>query len=260
VTQAYDYLARGDTEGAVKAASAALRDQPLDLSTRLLLIDLFCINADWDRAARQTDVLESLNLVPAGVPESYRLLCRAERQRAEFAATGAPAPVWMVEPPGWAADHFAGLERLRAGSPDEAKLLLDRSEAARPDVTGRLGDRAFEGFRDLDDALGPLLEVVTQQGLTYAAWEDVRYLDVAPPAAARDFLWAPARLALKQGPIGKVYLPALYLGSAAGPDGTVRLGRETRWRDLGGGLAAGLGLKMFLTGDDAVSLFELRVA
>lgn len=256
--QAHDHLALGQVDRAMEEAAAAVRNRPMDLDARLLLLDLYCLNARWDRAANQLDVLESLeNFSQAGLA-SYRVLIEAERARASFAETGDPAPRWIVEPPSWAADHLAALERLREGDPEGARVLALRSEEARPTLRGTMGDLAFEGFRDLDDTLGPFLEVVTQQGLSYAPWEDVRFLDVAPPRIVRDLLWAPARLALNQGPIGKVYLPALYLGTAAAPEGALRLGRETRWRDLGAGLLAGVGLKMFLYGDESLTLFELR--
>lgn len=253
-----DYLALGQLDRATEEAAAAVRNRPTDLDARLLLLDLYCLNARWERAGNQLDVLESMETFPASGIASYRVLIAAEQARTSFSASGSPSPSWIIEPPDWAADHLEGLARLRQGDAEAARDLLLKSEGARPPITGRLGGLAFEEFRDLDDALGPFLEVVTQQGLSYALWEDVRFLDVPPPAIARDFLWAPARLALNQGPIGKVYLPALYPGSSADPEGPIRLGRETRWRDLGSGIVSGIGLKMFLVGNDSVSLFELR--
>ena len=247
-----DALSRGDLREAIDHAGALVRERPLDHAARFTLIDLLSFAGDWARASKQ---LAALTASPeAGV---YDNLIRAGRQRAEFFMSGQSAPSWLIEPPAWADRHLAGCDRLRRGDVGEARLDFDAVDTNLPELRGMVAGAPFEGLRDLDDRFGPVLELAGPGGYHWVAWEDVRFLDVAPPTTLRDLIWVPARLALAGGPIGRVYLPTLYPGSEAAPE-ALALGRETDWRDLGSNLAVGLGLKVTLAGERSLSLFELR--
>jgi type VI secretion system protein ImpE len=74
----------------------------------------------------------------------------------------------------------------------------------------------------------------------------------------RDLLWLPAHLALRDGPEGDVFLPALYPNSHEHPDDAVKLGRATDWKGGEGEPVLGAGLKVFLRGDDDISILEWR--
>lgn len=247
-----DALAQGDLRGAIDRAGAEVRARPLDPAARFTLATLLGFAGDWARAEKQVEALAEA----PGIAEA-RLLVRAGRDRAEFFARGGPSPPWIVEGPAWAGHHLDAVDRLRRGDSEGARASTDAAEANRPAVAGTVAGAAFADLRDLDDRLGPVLEFVGQGGYGWVAWQDVRFLDVPPPETLRDLLWAPARLALAQGPIGWVYLPAVYPGSE-GADGPIALGRATDWRDAGSGLAIGLGLKLILAGEESLSLLEVR--
>lgn len=249
-------LASGRLDQAIEAAYADVRARPLDFDGRGLLLDLLCLSSQWDRAFKQIDVLEAAGADPrVGV---YRVLIAAEQARHQFFAVGDPPPGWLVAPPAWMADHRAGCDLLRRGEPESARVLLKQAEAAQPDLSVRIGDARFEGFRNLDDVLGPVLEIMTPSGYTWIPWEDVEFLDVSAPVVPRDLPWAPARLASSHGPLGRVFVPALYPGTSLESDGMLRLGRETTWRDLGAGLARGLGLQTYLAGEESRTIVELN--
>ena len=249
-------LASGRLDQAIEAAYADVRARPLDHDARGLLLDLLCFTSQWDRAFKQIDVIEAGGADPrVGV---YRGLIEAERARQRFFAVGERMPGWLVAPPAWMADHLAGCDLLRRGEPESARVLLKQAEAALPDLEVRLGDVRFDGFRNLDDRLGPILEIMTPSGYTWIPWEDIEFLDVSAPVVPRDLLWVPARLASCHGPLARVFVPALYPGTSLESDGTLRLGRETRWRDLGAGLAQGLGLQTFLAGEESRTIMELN--
>ncbi len=247
-----DALARGELREAIGLAGASVRDHPLDTAARFTLIDLLGFAGDWSRAGKQLDALGNA----PGV-EVYRSLVGASRHRDEFFAQGGAPPSWLIEPPAWADRHRGAIDHLRSGNDEAARADFGAVEAAIPPLFGTLAGDEFAGIRDLDDRLGPVLELILPGGYYWVAWEDVRFLDVAPPASVRDLLWAPARVALAQGPIGWAHLPTLYPGSAAIP-GAVALGRATDWREVGSDLALGLGLKLALAGERSLTLFELR--
>ncbi len=247
-----DALNRAELREAINLAGATVRDHPLDHDARFTLVDLLGFAGDWSRAAKQLDAL-------AGLPEVdlYRRLVQAGRERAEVFATGERPPSWLIEPPSWAGQHLAGCDRLRRGDHAGARAEFDAVESAVGPILGTVGGVGLDGFRDLDDRLGPILELVVADGYHWVAWEDVRFLDVSPPETLRDLLWAPARLALAQGPIGWVHVPTIYPGSEA-TEGELQLGRATNWHDAGSNLAVGLGLKMALAGERSLGLFEIR--
>lgn len=71
-------------------------------------------------------------------------------------------------------------------------------------------------------------------------------------------IWVPAKIALRQGVLGEIYLPCLYPGSAAQPDDLIRLGQKTDWLEANCGLCRGIGLKTYLADDEFRTIFELR--
>jgi type VI secretion system protein ImpE len=88
--------------------------------------------------------------------------------------------------------------------------------------------------------------------------EQIDTLAANPPKFPRDLFWFPARLSVRQGPAGDVFLPALYPGTHEHADDQVRLGRMTDWKAPEGGPVQGIGLRVFLVGDDLVNLPDWR--
>ena len=85
-------------------------------------------------------------------------------------------------------------------------------------------------------------------------------METQPLSRARDLIWRPARLEVRDGPAGDVYLPAIYVpdaSHAADTEDALRLGRRTEWREAPGAPVRGLGQRTFLVGDDDVPIHEL---
>src|SRR5262249_57307224 len=78
------------------------------------------------------------------------------------------------------------------------------------------------------------------------------------PAYPRDLLWLPARVVMKEGEQGDVFLPALYPGSHESPEEPIKLGRSTDWKQAEGGPVLGVGARTFLVGEEASGLLEWR--
>jgi type VI secretion system protein ImpE len=251
-------LDEGRLAAAIEAAGAELRSRPGDRGLRTALFEMLCFAGELDRAGRQLDAIEHLDGGPTAVlgVQLYRGLLDAERRRASLFAEGV-RPRFMLEPPESVSLHLEALDLVREGRPDEARARLDRAEEAESPRSGTSGEATFQGFRDADDLLAPVLEVFAPAGYCWVPWEQVQFLEVEPPKTLRDLLWCPARIASFDGQLGEVYLPTLYPGSSAHADESVRLGRRTDWADSGG-IVRGLGLKTLLVGDDARTLLELR--
>jgi type VI secretion system protein ImpE len=122
-------------------------------------------------------------------------------------------------------------------------------------LKGELNGKPFQSLRDCDDLFAFALEVFAQGEYYWVPLEQVESLTVIPPKAPRDLLWASARLEMKES-AGNVHLPALYPGSHEHADNQVKLGRMTDWKSSEGGPVRGVGTRMLLVGEDAVSLPE----
>src|SRR5439155_1325758 len=132
-------------------------------------------------------------------------------------------------------------------------------EGQRPRVRGTCDGQPFTDLRDLDDLTAPVFEVLTSTGKYY--WipvERVELVEFRPPARPRDLLWQRARMVVRGGPDGEVYLPTLYSGTHAESDNGLRLGRATEWRGGDGAPVRGVGRRTFLVGDDTCPILELK--
>jgi type VI secretion system protein ImpE len=250
----------GKLNAAIETLEESLRRSPRDAVLRTSLFTLLCFAGRWDRAVEQLDSAEALRDVPMTSlldPPRYRSLVAAELVRQRYFAEGVPPQTFG--PPDTAVRLTLTIGRLVASDEhDKARRLFERFEDERTPLAGRLSGQPFEDFRDAEDWMAPVLEVLAPEGYFWVGWGEVQFLDVVPPRTLLDLLWAPARLGLKSGVIGTVVLPGLYATSWSHADELVRLGRRNDWIDLGSGLVRGAGAKVCQVGDQDKALVELR--
>lgn len=243
---------------AIETVTASVRARPADLDERSLLCELLCFQGDLERADRQLDAVVRID--PQTVPgvTLLRQLLRAEICRREVFEQGR-LPEFSGPPQESLQLRLRALTEIRCGDLQRAVELVREAEELEPELTGTIGDEEFRGFRDLDDLLGPVLEVITATGAYY--WidaSDVEMLEPGPITHLADTLWRPATLQTRTGINGRIHLPALYIGSHLSPDGALQTGHATDWLDCGGvGLIRGIGRREYLVGGDAVTTLEL---
>lgn len=237
---------------AVAQATGDVRVRPQDLSARLLLIDLLCLQGDFERADRQADTAS--RIVP-GQSVGLALLrgrIRGMDARSRWFEDGAvpsfpggPSPL----------DEIAlklGLA-LREGSP--AAGLLQDLDAARGTRAAIVDGASVDDFRDLDDRIPHALEAITDGGAYL--WIDVARISAltfGPFRRPLDLAYRAAKLALRDGSVADILVPAIY----AGTDGSdaARLGRSTDWVEEGG-IVTGRGQRAFLVGEEERGIAEL---
>ena len=249
----------GKLREAIDAQIAEVKAKPSDLAGRTRLFELLAYEAEWDRAGRQLDAITGLladdpaAMVGAAV---YRRLVDAEKERAKLFSEGV-RPRLVLEPPDEVNLHLEALNLLRKGETEAARERLAHAALIRSTRPGALGEERFDDFRDADDLLAPILEVFAPAGYCWIPWEQIQFVEVTPPRSFRDLLWAPAKLAMFDGQLGEVHLPAIYPGSTAHADTAAHLGRITDWSEAVAGIVRGVGLKTFLAGSEPRTLFEL---
>lgn len=249
----------GNLAGAIAATNQLVKEKPTDVALRSLLAELLCVSGDLERAERMFEAIAQQDPKTALQVGSLRQLLRASQARRQVFREGR-APELLAVPPEHVTLRLEALIQLRSGNTAEAGATLARAEDLRPAVVGKHDDVAFSDFRDLDDLLAGILEVMTTTGKYYwVPMEQVDSLEFEAPKRMLDSAWRMAQISVRGGPQGEVAIPAIYPQriEATLPD-AVLLGRETNWEELGPECVLGEGLRTFLVGDESLTLLQLR--
>ncbi len=248
----------GDLQGAIAAATDEVKRHPAETSPRALLAELLCFTGDLQRADKHLDAIglqEPQSMLGVAV---LRQLVRAEMARREFYQQGR-APEFLEPPPPHVRLALEASIAIREGNLAEATAKLEEAERLRPRLPGKAGDKQFDDFRDVDDLTATFFEVFTSNGKYY--WipnERVESIEFHAPERPHDLLWRRAHMIVSDGPDGEVTIPAIYYGSHADPEDRVKLGRVTEWRGDGGAPVRGFGQRLYLMGDEAQSILEIK--
>lgn len=258
MNEAKALLDAGNLTAAIEAATREVKTRPSDTAARTFLFELLLFAGDWERALKQLDVVAGQNAGSELGAQVYRNNIQAMRER-ELLWTQSLAPHFLTEPPAGVDLHLAAIKELNAGRESEAQKLLDTAATGRTPLAGSMDGREFSDWRDADDLLAPVLELIISDKYTWLPFAQIKRIEFAPPRQLRDLVWCPVRIETRQGTIGEMFVPALYEGSNRHTDDLVKLGRLTDWQSIGEGAAArAIGLRLFMAGDEEKSIFEVR--
>jgi type VI secretion system protein ImpE len=249
----------GRLSDAINQLNQDIKTNPRDTRNRIFLFELLCFSGDFQRAELQLETIGQLSndaKVEIGT-QVYKNLLEAEKSRARFFKNGGE-PKFLSKAPAYAGLHLAAMTALRDNRPAQAEKLLAESENSRINIAGQADSQPFNNLRDCDDLLAPFLEVIVQRDYVWVPFENIKQLEIAAPAKLRDLIWIPAKVELRNDPLGEVYLPCLYSASSDHPDDRVKLGRMTDWNTLGEGCVLGAGQRMFFVDDTERPIHEVR--
>jgi type VI secretion system protein ImpE len=255
--KAKELLDANKLSAAIAELTQQVKSHPADIRIRTFLFETLCFAGEYDRAEHQLDVVgHQSEKTDIGV-EVYRDIFWAEVARRRFFSDGL-RPTFLFDPPEHIHLYLDAINRLRENHPSEAKAILERAENLRPKVKGRLGEQTFNSFRDSDDRLVPVLELIVKSSYVWLPLEQIRRVTIAQPKHLRDLLWIPATLEIGDSQPGEVFLPVIYAGSEREDNDQIRLGRLTEWIALGEGLAGGVGQRTFLIDEGERAILEMR--
>ena len=250
-----ELLAAGRLQPAIDEITGEVKANPTDANRRTFLFELLCFAGDWDRAERQLDIIGEQSPKAAVGAEVYRNNIRAERARTRLFSDGL-RPHFLFDPPPYVNSHLEAICQIAEGQFERARELLDRAERQRAALQGKLNDKDFLDFRDYDDVVAPVLELIAGDQYLWLPFEQIKELQIPKPSRLRDLIWPEAKLVTNEGSLGEVFLLALYHGSPVAVDDRVKLGRMTEWSTLGDRLYSGAGLRLFLVDDQDRPIFE----
>src|SRR5690606_19309297 len=126
------------------------------------------------------------------------------------------------------------------------------AEQIRPAYAGSCDGVAFASFRDLDDRVAGVLELITSTGKYYwVPWGQIESLEFEPPKVPLDLMFRKTQINVRGGPEGEVYIPTRYVaGADERLDDALLLGRATDWIGQEGGFVRGHGLRCLLVGEE----------
>jgi type VI secretion system protein ImpE len=257
MTQAKELFEAGKLNEAIEQVTNEVKANPLDTSRRTFLFELLCFAGDWERAEKQLDVVGHQSTQAELGAMIYRANIKAENERRRLFNEGVQ-PHFLKEPPAYIDLHISALNQARQGQLAEARATLNKAEEERPAISGKLNGEEFQDFRDYDDFVAPVLELIVKDKYVWMPFEQIKSIEIKPPKQLRDLLWASARVEALDGTIGEVYVPGLYSGTSEHSDDQARLGRVTDWQQLSDDLFRTVGLKMFRVDEEDKTLFEAQ--
>lgn len=254
---AKELLDAGELQAAIDELTGKVKANPTDTQQRIFLFELLLFAGDWERAARQVDVIGHQSMESGLGVQVYRDNIKAERDRSRLLSDGL-RPHFITDAPAYVDLHLSAINRLREGNLSEAKETLARAEEERPAFKGVLDGQPFTDFRDYNDLVGAVLELIVKDQYTWLPFEQIKRIEIGKPKHLRDLIWVPARIETNDGTNGDVYIPSLYEGSSTHANDQVKLGRMTDWMDIGEGLYLASGLRLFLVDGEDKAILEAK--
>lgn len=249
----------GQLNEAVQAATEAVRNNPTDIGARSTLCEMLCFSGDLERADKQLEAATQIDTDSAVGVSLMRHLIRSETCRREVFEQGR-LPEFLTQPTAAQQLRLRALVSLIDGDHATAAAHITEAIELEPETTGECNGKAFVGMRDLDDLLGPNIEIFTATGQYY--WltaEQIISLEFSPIEHVTDMLWRAATIITVGDVSGRVHVPALYHNSHASTDENIRIGRATDWIQAGENAPTlGQGQRDWLFEEEAIAITQVK--
>lgn len=231
--------------------TAQVKAAPGNAALRVSLAEVLAAAGNLERADAQLDIAATQDPSWAVKTALLRQLLRAEKTRREVFEAKA-LPELLLEPTA-AIEQALKLTVDCALAPDQAVDL--QSNESLP--TAQLDDGPrLHPFIDLDDRTRGVAELMSSTGKYFwVPLEAIESAEFSPAQTLFEQLWRPCSVAVRGGPSGLVYWPAIYPPRSDDSDAE-RQGLVTQWHQAGG-VTLGAGLRCFLAGDDVLPMSEL---
>ncbi len=217
----------GRLEAAIEALGVEIRSNPTDAQRRSFLFELLAFAGQYERAAKQLDVLAGAGPLAEAGASVYRAALTAERVREHMFDSG------------------------------------DYPQDAAPAVIGgTLNGTAFTSIEDADPRLGARLEVIAGGRYLWIPFAHLASVSIEAPGQLRDLHWLKARVTTSPGvrdmDLGEVLIPALTPSVWKNTDAELRLGRAIDWEELPDGDFAPVGQKVWRIDGRDIPLLDVR--
>jgi len=249
-----DHIKAGHLSPALETLQNQIRANAGDPQLRLSLCQLLCVMGQWERAAKQLEVLTSLSDEFKSWTNMMRPALHAEAIRREVFA-GQTSPLVLGEPPTWLAPL---IQALKETDPEQQVALRSAAFEAAPAIPATINGHDAPWIADADSRLGPVLEAAMDGKYYWIPFERIRRLVIAPPTDLRHLVWLPVEATWVTGGESTILVPTRYVDSENATDDRLRLARLTTWEEIGDGQYRGLGQRIFGASELDCPLLEAR--
>jgi type VI secretion system protein ImpE len=252
-----ELIRAGDLAAARAALVDEVRARPDHRPARMFLSQVQLLLGEWDKALTHMKALAGLSPEALTLFTAYDRLVTAEKTR-ESVFAGQAAPVALEDGGPWFDALVSALAADIKGDAGAAASLREQAFNDAPDTPGDVDGHRFSFIADADARFGPSLEAMLDGRYGLIPFEAIASLESDGAKDLRDLVWLPARLTLKSGKAGHVFIPTRYPGAPSSPDPLVKLARKTEWTgraDLGN---AGAGQRLLDAEGHEVALLDLR--
>jgi type VI secretion system protein ImpE len=234
-----------------------IRKEPQRADLRIFLFQLCCLKGEWGKAANQLNAIQELDKEAESLAKTYREAVRCEVFRRDVFA-GQRAPLILGDPANWVALMLEALKLDTAGRHVEAHAMRLEALEAAPATPGTANGAPFEWIADADSRIGPIFEMIVNGKYFWVPMQRVAKIEIDAPSDLRDFVWTGATVTFANGGTHVALIPTRYPGSESSENQALLLARATEWVEMAPDSYAGLGQRMFATGDNDVALLDLR--
>jgi type VI secretion system protein ImpE len=248
----------GALDDCIRLAKEGIRTNPAHCGLRVLLAEMHCFEGHFEKSDQQLDIAGQLDPGAVLAISQLRQIVRGAAARGDFYTAGR-LPAFLSDPTEETKNRLRASIAIRNRQPAEANEFLGLAEQSRPRVSGACDDRDFAEFRDLDDLLSGVLELITADGRYFwVLFDQVRDLTFQAPKRAFDLLFRPVRTVFRNGVAGTAFAPTTYHGSCSAADPKLRLARATDWVQEADGPVRGLGQRIWLADDAEAPILDVR--
>lgn len=253
-----EQLQAGDLDGALESARKTVQSNPSSAAARVVLADVMCFHGDFERADQQLDNASTIQPDLSMTVVQLRRVVRAEVARHDFHRLGR-VPEMLQTPDEEHKHRLRAALLLREKQFAEAAQELASAESLRTRPTGTCNGNRFGEWRDGDDLLAGILEVLSPDGRYFwVPFSAIEKLQFAPPQVPRDLLFRQTTLTTRSGVTSQVYVPVLYYLADHDPTPEQRRGRTTDWIESEGHPVRGVGQRVFLTDEQDYAILEVQ--
>lgn len=241
----------------ITAMVSNVKQKPQDQEVRIALINLYCMNGDYDKALQQIAPLALMEKEENPQSELLKNLLLSELLRIEVLA-GKKLPILLGdEMPEWInlqakANHLLVNDNIKdANSVREQAFSLVVERAGESPKIGN-----FSWISDSDSRIGPAFEFIFAGGYRWLPFDTIEHITINQPTNLLHMMWLSASVCVGDQ-IYHGYVPARYPVIST-DDSNHKLGKRTDWRELGSFNVLAYGRKMFLTDKGEFSVTEIE--
>ncbi len=254
---AKSFLLAGELDRTIQQLVQTVTVNPTDQASRTFLFEMQCFAGQFTQATRNLDVLKELDSSNQHGIHIYRDLLLAEETRIQMFAYGG-GPEFFHAPAPYLEMLLAAIKYVGESRFGQAREFLEASCSSWPLATGKINGHPFSRINDCHNFLGPVLEVMVGSHYYWVPWNEIKMIRFKTPHYLRDLYWAQAHLFLRVGRQLPVFIPVLYPRTFSISDEAVKLGAQTIWEEVGEGIVAGKGQRIFECDETEYPILEIQ--